>query len=286
MSKNIKLEWEQSSFIDEFVIERKVGGEAWQQIASTQNLYYFDTNIEEEMDYEYRVGAVRGQQVLYSSTVSVSTHTIIVNDPFWNNVELLIYADALTFPSSNIIDSSSFSRVIYKAGNPQIVDTESHVDAGSIYLTGLSEQYVGLSSLSIGTSDFTVECFAKFPSMPASSAFDAYLIDLNSIKAKITDNELCIYLGSGAESAKHTILRSSWNHYCLMRKSGVVYLFANGVKVAQIYALYDLTSYAVFGGGAIARRTVNAWLNCCRITKVARYSELGFTPPTEKFPNS
>jgi hypothetical protein len=71
-----------------------------------------------------------------------------------------------------------------------------------------------------------------------------------------------------------------------MRKSGLVMCFINGVKKAQVSAAINLVDWLRVGGGGIADRSFNVYINSFRVTKAARYSETGFTVPTEKFPTS
>ncbi|WP_180177653.1 LamG-like jellyroll fold domain-containing protein [Acinetobacter sp. YH01005] len=286
MARNIKLEWDQASFADEFIIERREGGNAWIPVGKTQNLYYFDVDVDEERDYIYRVAATRGTQTMYSGEVFVSTHTVIIGDPYWSDVVFLSYADAVEFPSTIFKDSSSFNKSVTKNGGIQIVDTDRYVDLGSIYFSGVANQYFGYLPSGLG-DEFTIEFFAKFPTNPASMAFDAYLINLNSLNIMMDKSNLRIQLGNGGRSAELAIVRNVWQHYCFMRKAGIVYLLIDGVKKLQMSVGYNLTSnHCLFGGGAISDRSTNAWINCVRVTKVARYSEQGFTPPDSKFPDS
>ncbi|MGE8653754.1 MAG: hypothetical protein ACN6NV_08415 [Acinetobacter gandensis] len=285
---NVQLNWTQSSFVDEFIIERRID-EEWEQIARTQNLYYFDTDIEEDMDYEYRVGAVRGQQTLYSAIVSVSTHTIVVNDPFWANVELLLCADATSYPTSTYVDQSSKQRMLDPNNKAQIVEPNlsvpPYVDLGNFLIDGLTGKSIGsYSSITIGTGDFTAEIYHYLPSSGAPSPWYCRWFDFNSLMLISTTAYNNVELGGASYTVNWPGDR--WFHLCLMRKNGVLYLFIDGNLVISKANTTNLNSTVKFGGGGVSNRSLHGYSNCFRLTSIARYAETGFTPPAEKFPNS
>lgn len=297
---NVKLEWSQATFVDSFKIYRS---SATMNPASmpaplatgVTNNYYFDTSIVVDQTYFYRVGAVRGEQELISSEVEVLAGAPIVNDPYWVDVELLVFADAVSFPSTTFVDKSSRNRTVAKAGTPTIVApgvTAPKFDAGSIYLEGATspEDWIGIGSASpIGTSNFTLECWLKIPTT-TNSPFYSNLFDLNVVAVKTNGsnyNQFDIFVGGSGTGVFTTgIVRDTWSHVCLMRKAGVVYFFVNGVVKASAACTLNLTDFIRVGGGGVDNRTFNAYVNSFRVTKAARYSETGFTPPDSKFPTS
>ena len=219
----------------------------------------------------------------------------VVNDPFWSDVELLIFADATSFPSTTFVDSSSKARTVDKDGTPTIVApdvTAPKFDAGSIYLEGVTDpkDNVGVStSLGIGTSDFTIECFVKMPTSP-NSPFYSRLFDLNSILVLTngsTYTQMCLSIGGNVQPEFNVgVANGEWYHACLMRKSSILYFFINGVLKWSGANTYSLESATYVGGGGVSNRSFNAYINSIRVTKLARYSESGFTVPDSKFPNS
>ncbi|MDQ8974615.1 LamG-like jellyroll fold domain-containing protein [Acinetobacter johnsonii] len=295
---NVKLEWLQATYVESFNIYRSdspmnpASMPAPLATGITDN-YYFDTGIIVDETYFYRVGAFRGNQELISSEVEVLAGAPVVNDPFWANVELLIFADATSFPSTALVDSSSRARTVYTEGSPQIIATEHLYDAGAIYTTGSAVQEFGYySDLGIGTGDFTQECFLKVAPDAGTPSW-ATIFNLNSISLQAHDDatfkKFRLYIGGGNITNLTdlaTSVKGEWHHFCMMRKSGVLYAFINGVRLASVSNTYSLTSFTLFGGGATASRTVKGYYNGCRVTRAARYSEAGFTVPTEKFPTS
>lgn len=297
---NVKLEWLQATYVESFNIYRSdssMNTASMPEPLATGilNNYYFDTSITIDETYFYRVGAVRGDQEMISSEVEVLAGAPVVNDPFWSDVELLIFADATSFPSTALVDSSSKARTVAKVGTPTIVApsiTTPKFDAGSIYLEGVTdpEDAIGVStSLGIGTSDFTLECFVKIPTSP-NSPFYSRLFDLNSIQVVTngaTYAQMCLQVGGSAQTVFTVgVANGDWYHACLMRKAGVLHFFINGVLKWSGANTYSLTGYAYVGGGGVSNRSFNAYINSIRLTKAARYSETGFTPPDSKFSTS
>lgn len=299
---NVKLEWSQATFVESFNIYRSLSTMNTASMPAPlatgiTDHYYFDTSITVDETYFYRVGAVRGEQELISSEVEVLAGAPVVNDPVWPNVELLIFADAASFPSTAIIDSSSRGRAVAKAGTPTIVSPSvitPKFDTGSIYLEGANapEDSFGISTGNpIGTSDFTLEAWVNIPVTVSNSPWYSRLFDMNQIMlCNSADNynsfDIMIYSNSGSGAFSTGIVRGQWAHVCLMRKSGLVMCFINGVKKAQVSAAINLVDWLRVGGGGIADRSFNVYINSFRVTKSARYSETGFTVPDSKFPTS
>lgn len=296
---NVKLEWSQATFAESFSIYRSstpmdTANMPAPLVAGITKTYYFDASVIVGGTYFYRVGAVRSNQELISDEVEVLANAPVVNDIFWPNVELLIFADATTFPSGNLADSSSRVRAVSRGGSPQIIDSEYLYDAGAIYATG-AVQYWGFDgSIGIGNGDFTIECFLKIATDSSEIPNGANIFDLNSIKLRVVLNSSTyknfqIYLGSGATINLTPLVESpkgAWHHFCLMRESGILYAFIDGVLSASVANTYNLTSYTWFSSNTSAGRGVKGYYNGCRVTKSARYSKNGFITPDSKFPTS
>lgn len=297
---NVKLEWLQETYTESFNIYRSDGPMNTASMPAPlatgiTNSYYFDTSITVGETYFYRVGAVRGEQELISSEIEVLAGAPAVNDPQWSNVQLLLFADATTFPSTTFVDSSQFARTIKTSGSPSLVGTESLFDNGAFYIPATPISYFGFGySLGIGTGDFTAECFLKIANDAVSNPFDAFIIHLSVIRMKVLNNDATyktfqINTSTGTTYSFPALAASaigSWHHFCMMRKNGIVYSFIDGVLMHSFAYTTSLTSTTYFGRGATDGRAIKGFYNSCRVTTAARYSETGFTVPTEKFPTS
>jgi len=290
MSKNVQLGWTQSSFVDEFVVDRK-SDSVWERIGVTQNLYYFDESIEKEKEYIYRVGAVRGTQVQYSAELSVSTHAVVVNDPFWRSVELLVFADANEFPSSIFIDSSLKNNTFSSSETPQIVSpsvSAPRFDNGSIYFDGTSgNKLVSFTADTIGKYDFTVECFLKIPTIIASSPLNVVLFDLGGLSLDFNSNYTTLAIRYYSSAFESKVVRGIWQHFCMMRIGNEFNVYVDGLMIggATISDRMVQQKFAM-GEGSSPNRSLNAFVNSIRFTKGVRYNVEGFTPPNEKFQTS
>lgn len=289
---SIKLEWEQASYSERFDVFRSSDSMDVESmpapIASTQQPYYYDNTVTPGESYYYRVASVRGLQTMYSDEVYILADNPIVGDPHWESVNMLIFGDAETFPSSVFVDRSNFNSTVYKSATPEIVSPivqAPSTDSGSIYLSGIDGDVFGIqtsAATNFGVDDFTIEFEFLIPSTLDVAPFYARIIDLNSLLLTTgADTHNTWQLGGTNLSPEISI--GIWNNVCLMRKSGVLYLFINGVvKFSKAYA-NSLISYMRFGGGGVGGRRLNAYFNNVRSTKLARYDIAGYTPERVKF---
>ena len=92
-------------------------------------------------------------------------------DEYFGDVSLLLYGDG-TNGSTAIVDSSSNNHTVTAYDNAQISTAQSKFGGASMYFDG-SGDYLASSvsdTLSLGTSDFTIECWAwRSASSPANS---------------------------------------------------------------------------------------------------------------------
>lgn len=293
---NVKLEWLQATYVESFNIYRSDSSMNTASMPAPlatgiTNNYYFDTSITVDETYFYRVGAVRGEQELISGEIEVLAGAPVVNDPHWANVELLIYADAINFPSTTFIDSSSKNRAISASSSLQIVSpsvTEPHLDSGSIYFDGLSGQVlVSYAVVTRGKYDFTVECFIKIPVASSSNPLNAIVFNVGGMILDFNNNYTTASIRYYLPDFSISIARNVWTHICMMRSGDTVAVYVNGVLIASTSTQDSLVQNLFsIGEGSSANRSLNAYINSVRFTKSARYTVEGFTPPAEKFPNS
>lgn len=293
---NVKLEWLQATYVESFNIYRSdssMNTASMPEPLATgiTNTYYFDTNITIGETYYYRVGAVRENQELISSEVEILADAPVMNDPLWSSVELLIFADATSFPSTDFVDSSSKSRAIIASPAPQIVSplvTEPIHDNGSIYFNGLNGQNLTIYTESaIGGSDFTIECFLKIPSVLSSSPLNAILFNVGGMSLDFNSNYSTLTIRYYSSPFSVSITRDKWTHVCMMRSGNNCHVYIHGVLVGSITTSDPFPQKRIsMGEGSSGNRSLNAFINSVRLTKAVRYDISGFTPPESKFPNS
>jgi hypothetical protein len=113
-----------------------------------------------------------------------------------------------------------------------ISGSTSTISGGSISFNG-SSQYLSLASnaaFSFGTSDFTIETWIY----PNSLSGRLWFFDSNTDNVDLNGNGGIFYFGSGGiyNSATNTVITvGAWHHIALVRASGTVTLYVNGVSV-------------------------------------------------------
>lgn len=250
-----------------------------------------DTAIEVGKTYYVAVGAVKNGIEKLSE---IKPFDALIDD-----VDLLIFADSPTFPSTNIVDSSKFSRAITKQGNISIINTiDKLYDDGWIYFDGVNDN-LSASISQLGTSDFTFECFivqdlvnsksyGRLMQIGKNNALGSILLYRQDVSNPAT---LTVALGNGSDYyyavvGTKTLQNSIPNHICLMRKSGIFYLFINGDLDGSnnSHQTFSISNNPIFiGSNTDGIEEFSGYFSSIRLTKFARYNTSGFTPPQFKF---
>lgn len=219
--------------------------------------------------------------------VAVST------DTYWSKVVMLTHMD-----SNPVVDQAGHTFLDtprYSETNPKFgVACRDAAVAGS-WLLSQSNDYV------LGTGDYTVEFWAKPSALPPSNQGEFSLFGLlpqaarnqsgsnlfivlktdGSVKAYANEKEVAGGTGSILAPGK-------WSHVAVTRDSSSIYVFVDGVKVAQeAVTPHNYTNPAIFLGSYFEQSSWSSILfDELRITKgVARYTAT-FTPPVAAFPDA
>ena len=169
-------------------------------------------------------------------------------------------------------------------------------------------QYLGVNSLEVaGTSyvtyadhadwdlpgDFTIECGLRWPAANSSRAvISTYTASDGWALQPVNKTEInFIAMGSEQKSEAVTIAGVTWYHVAIVRSSGSLYLFLDGVQkgTPTAYAT-SITGTETLKLGLLATPNTQMWtggyIGAVRITKgVARYTA-NFTPPSAFYPTS
>ncbi|MGX5699586.1 LamG-like jellyroll fold domain-containing protein [Acinetobacter kookii] len=270
-----------------------------------KTMYYVDNMVTKGVIYYYKVRVWRDTTSFLSSEVIVQS-----GDAFIDSVELLIFADAATFPSSIFTDSSPKARAVNGNGGIQIVNTQQKfLDDGWIHFNNTSyydssnKFLTAVLQSALFTEDFTFESFVKPDYAKATVYGRFFAIGTHSTNGMISlsksGNPWVLNIdtfingswqGSVAAASPPTLPDGQINHICLMRKSGIFYAFAGGVVAAT---KSDATNFSLsqtnvfvgthpFNNGA-AFESFGGFMSSIRLSRYARYNVSGFTPPTIKF---
>ena len=226
-------------------------------------------------------------------------------DPYRSQVSLLLHGDG-TNGSTTIVDSSPSTKTVTAVGNAQISTAQSKFGGASLAFDGTGDYLQAPSSqaFNYGTENFTIECWA-YPNTGGANTFTgvvggaddavftntaAAVIFYNQSSQAFTGRRSSRQLNSGSSTVSATA--GQWHHLALVRSSGILILYVNGVagaSVANADGVIDCLNPVIgayFGDNPTrAGLNFNGYIDDLRITKgIARYTA-NFTPPTAPFPD-
>jgi hypothetical protein len=184
-------------------------------------------------------------------------------------------------------------------GNAQVSTSVKKYGTGSLAFDGTGDylKFAPIPSVQLGGGDFTVEgwFYANSP-VPqygyklyaqAWSGTNYFLITLGDANGGNTNNVSCIINGTSINSST-TFSTGTWNHFAVVRNSGSVKIYLNGVAGSGTSNTTNLNNLIYpIGIGSYTFATgeqYNGYLDDLRITKgLARYTA-NFTPPASALP--
>jgi hypothetical protein len=234
--------------------------------------------------YVFRVSATNGV-----GTGAYSTQSAAVTagaDPLFSSVSLLLHMDG---SGSAFSDSSATPKTITVNGTPTQSATQSKFSGKSLALNGASALRIASNSaFGFGTGDFTVEFFLYYTGgngyvffynmNNGSGSYASYGLN-NGTKRPFIWNDSTVLQGNT------NVTNDTWQHHAVVRSSGVLTLYLDGVAIGSTSFGNNLGSSTVMdigdnGGGA--QRT-NGYIDEFRVTKGAARYLANFTPPSIQF---
>ena len=200
----------------------------------------------------------------YLKDQSASNHAITVN------------GNASLKPKS-LFDNAAYSEADHGAS--------AYFDGSGDYLTGPTPATIG-----IGTGDFTIECwFYATDATTDKGVWDTHTNASNSdglTLTRITATTFRVWQSSQILVSSATAITDHWNHLAVVRNSGLLELFVNGVSQGTVSNSANLNSAQgiLIGGGRYSGTTsptqfVKGYIQDFRVTTSAVYTS-AFTPPT------
>ena len=179
---------------------------------------------------------------MFSSSKSLkNTNTNTVTDTYFKNTIFLLHADGTNGANNTTyVDSSSFAGTISRGAllNSMGSNGPYNPNGYSIYYNGITDWLNITFTPVLGTGDFTVECWTYPISYLAVNAL------LFSIGVVNNTGSLCCFvtsgtgtyvrIGPGGGGANDTITSATptlhaWTHIAIVRVSGVIAIYFNGV---------------------------------------------------------
>ena len=230
-------------------------------------------------------GAWRGNEVAQAIASGAWPQIPALLDPQFNLTSLLIHADNTNNANNNTFIDSSGAYIPFSG-------TYSNFFNGSAYF------YVPSSaSLSPGTGDFTVEAFVLFTSLPAASGVGS--IFQNDAVGSSTSDKFWVGLYNNAGTYRLNIgqhntanaayvnwtpLINTWYHIAVVRQSGTVLMFIDGVQqTVTSSTVYNGVSFGQNGasvGGISTPAYLNGFISNLRYIVGTAFYTAGFTRPS------
>jgi hypothetical protein len=222
--------------------------------------------------------------------------TPTAGDPLFASVQLLIPGDT----STN--DVSSYSRSVTASG-ASVSTAQKKWGAGSIALSGSAWLTVPQASVSLGSSDFVIECWfymtaatggykTLWAQRPNASSVGGALAVLNgsSLLYFISDASASGWAVSGASTGLN-VPAAQWNHIAMVRSGNTVTLYLNGTAGTPVSfsgAVGSSGNFSIGAGAANGDQAVAGFMDDFRLTVGSNRSHTGATinVPTAAFPSS
>jgi hypothetical protein len=223
------------------------------------------------------------------------------NDPYFNQVSLLLHGDGTAGAQNNtFLDSSTNNFAITRNGNTtQGTFTPFSQTAGywSNYFNGSTDYLTEPASTNyaFGTGDFTIECWFYSGNMANNGLLQISTVvgGFNptsgaGLALSTYNSQVGMYAnGTNYNSQGPTISNNTWNHVALVRSSGVTNLYINGSLVTGYGiagAITDTTNYTgtnlVIGGYYSTSYLWNGYISNIRVVKGTAVYTTTFTPST------
>lgn len=212
---------------------------------------------------------------------------ILTGDTFWPKTVLAIISEASVTPFTAELSASSFDLILTNEIRPTRF-TPFIGNYYSVYFNGASYlQLPTAATFTIGTNDFTIECWAYLTLAQSSSS--RHFCDgtsNNQLFLKMNTTNICIGQTGVAENTifNYTFAIGQWYHIAFCRFTGVVYAFVNG---ASIGSAANTVSYAgggyYIGAAGGATQYWNGYISNFRLMNGTAKYTAPFTPPTTPF---
>jgi len=220
--------------------------------------------------------------------VPVGTTT---GDVYYPQTSLLMHFNG-TNGSTTMTDNSKNNFAVTAVGNAQISTAQSKFGGSSLYLDGTGDRLTIASpttDLSFGTGDFTIETWVYKTVASTALVLDARATADAIPWSVIINSSNFPYVYDGTQYVSTvSITLNSWVHLAVVRTSGVLKIFVNGVQgySAAHSVNFDRTAGLIIGDGVGLVNAYAGYLDELRITKgFARYTS-NFTPSTTQFLDS
>jgi len=213
--------------------------------------------------------------------------------PITENLTAVTNTVLLICQSNRFVDNSSNSYTATFSGTPKISafnpfgqESEYAVgeNKGSIYLPGGSDYVEVTNGLSIGSGDFTLECWINVPQSSDDAIFEFRDANLSSSGFTVTvlDNDtIRIFSDVARITVDNIAFLHQWTHVCVERVNNTTTLYINGVAGASTTTLAsNLSDNTFLIGESSQYGGFTGYISDVRLVKGTAIYTTDFTPPT------
>ena len=207
-------------------------------------------------------------------------------DPFVNNVSLMLDGESLTDKSQNAVTVTVEGSVIVDSSFKKVGN--SSLKFGGALSDGLS---VPSSSLFAFPGDFTIEFWTYANQWGQRSGATVYFCNgvLNQFQLAVypaTQIELYLNGSSFINVPLSASIVGRWMHIALVRSGSTIRIYENGTSVGSGTSSYSVPASICYIGKQLPRSPTNyghnldGYIDDLKVTKGAKYTA-NFTPPTQ-----
>ena len=190
--------------------------------------------------------------------------------------------------NSGIYDATG-NNAILTGSTASLTTSVVKFGSNSIQLNGSYLKVTGSTNtnFSVGTGDFTVECWI-YPTAATWTSGNFYIWDFGPT-LQYYQNQLSFYnttigVGSSLYASTKTLSSSTWSHLAIARQGGTTRMFVNGTLITSASDGFSIVPSPLYIGAA-SNLTLpfQGYISDFRFTKLARYTT-SFTSATTYLP--
>lgn len=215
-----------------------------------------------------------------------ASYGLIGNDSF---TQLLLHMDGAN-AGTTFTDSSSAGRTMTRAGTPVTSTAQSKFGGASMLCDG-SGDYLSTpdaAALRPGTGDYTFDCWIYTTDAASNSPFSKGWVASGDVACQCSGAKKLTVFHSGSTilADPSNFPENQWVHVAVVRASGTVTLYINGVSVASGAGSQNLSGTNPFyvGGNPVSAITsIDGHMDEVRWSVgIARWTA-DFTPPKRQY---
>jgi hypothetical protein len=196
----------------------------------------------------------------------------------------LLHMDGVDTSTTSTDDSG---KTWVNHGDAQIDTAQSKFGGASALFDGTGDYIdtADATGFDFGTEDFTIDMWIKPSSLDLPAGFFGFSQGESAFSFYRYFAQFAYWNGTGGGYFGNTLSINVWQHVAIVRSSGVIMGFVDGVKGNNTYndtTNFVTSSYAIIGS-SIWNEYYTGWIDELRISKgIARWTS-NFTPPAAQY---